>query len=101
MDCRIEHGNDGLWALTKKANDDRVSDSASTGRPGRDCGVGGIFLSAEIVQFTRGAKHEPDQSKFPTIAFRSAARPDKLAMNHVDTAPCEYVRPEPTEAGDG
>jgi hypothetical protein len=62
--------------------------------------MGGIFLSAEIIQFIRGPKHRREQSDFPTIAFRSAPRPDDLTMDHADTAPCEYVPPEaspPTE----
>jgi hypothetical protein len=73
---------------------DRVSDIALTGWSGRDRGVGGILLSAEIIQFIRCSKHNREQSDFPTIAFRSAARPDDLTMDHVDTAPSEYVRPE-------
>jgi hypothetical protein len=53
--------------------------------------MGGIFVSAEIIQFVRGPKHDRGQSDFPTIAFRSAARPDDLAMPHVDTSPSEYL----------
>jgi hypothetical protein len=79
---------------------DRVSDSACLGRTGRDRGVGGIVVSAEIIQFIRGAKHDPVQSDIPTIAFRSRARPDDFAMDHADTAPCEYVRPEEVPATD-
>jgi hypothetical protein len=60
--------------------------------------MGGIFVSAEIIQFIRGPKHDRGQTDFPTIAFRSAARRDDLTMDHVDTAPCEYVRPEQSEA---
>jgi hypothetical protein len=63
--------------------------------------VGGIFVSAEIIQFIRGPRPDRQQSDFPTIAFRSVARRDDLVMDHADTAPSEYVRPEPTEADDG
>jgi len=62
--------------------------------------VGEILLSAEIIQFIRGPKHNREQSDFPTIAFRSAARPDDLTMDHVDTAPSEYVRPEGCDSSD-
>jgi hypothetical protein len=62
--------------------------------------MGGVFMSAEIIQFIRGRKQIRDQSDLPNIAFRSAPRPGELAMDHADTAPCEYVPPEaspPTE----
>jgi hypothetical protein len=61
--------------------------------------VGGIFVSAEIIQFIRGPKLDRGPSDFPVIAFRSARRPDDLVMDHVDTASSEYVRPEPTKSG--
>ncbi len=57
-------------------------------------------MSAEIIQFIRGPKRHRGPSDFPTIAFRSAARPDDLAMDHADTAPSEYSRPEPAESPD-
>ena len=57
-------------------------------------------MSAEIIQFIRGPKHHREQYDFPTIAFRSAARPDDLVMDHADTSPREDVRPEPAESGD-
>jgi hypothetical protein len=58
-------------------------------------------VSAEIIQFIR-PNRKSGLTDFPTIAFRSAARSDDLAMDHADTAPCEYVRPEtpPVEFGD-
>ncbi len=58
-------------------------------------------MSAEIIQFIRGPKPNRELSDFPIIAFRSAARLDDLAMDHADTAPSEYVRPEPAESSDG
>ena len=47
-------------------------------------------MSAEIVQFIRRPKHDREQTDFPTIVFRSTA-PEDLAMDHADTAPCEYA----------
>jgi hypothetical protein len=62
--------------------------------------MGGVFVSAEIIQFIRGPKHHRGPSDFPTIAFRSSARPNDLAMDHADPAPSEYFRPEPKESRD-
>lgn len=49
-------------------------------------------MSAEIVQFI---PRENRRSRPNGVAteFRSAIGPDDLTMDHVDTAPCEYVRP--------
>jgi hypothetical protein len=52
--------------------------------------MGGIFVSAEIVRFIRGPRRGRGRSDFPAIAFRSAAWPDDLVMDHVDTAACEH-----------
>jgi hypothetical protein len=57
-------------------------------------------VSAEIIQFIRGPERHRDHSDFPTIAFRSAARPDDLVMDHADAVPNEVVRPQPTGAAD-
>lgn len=91
-------GNDECF--DERGRHDRVSDIARIGRADRDRGVGGSFVSAEIIQFIRSPKHYRGLSDFPTVAFRSAARPDDLVMDHADTAPSEYVRPEPAEPGD-
>jgi hypothetical protein len=56
-------------------------------------------VSVEIIQFIRGPKHDREQSDFPTIVFRSAARPNDLAMDHVDTSPCEYFRESSMRSG--
>jgi hypothetical protein len=53
--------------------------------------VGGIAVSAEIVRLISRPKHK-QQTDFPAIAFRSAAAPDDLVMDHVDTGACEFVR---------
>jgi hypothetical protein len=57
-------------------------------------------VSAQIIQFIRGPKRDREHSDFPTIAFRSAPRPDDLVMDHADAAPSEEVRPEPAGVGD-
>jgi hypothetical protein len=48
-------------------------------------------MSAEIIQFIPRPKPHREPTDFPTIVFRSAAVPDDLTMDHVDTTPCEYV----------
>jgi hypothetical protein len=80
-----------LFLVNHKAKHGRVFDIARARGPDRDRGVGGIFMSAEIIQFIPRPNHNRDQTDFPTIAFRSAARPDDLTMDHVDTSPCEFV----------
>ena len=57
-------------------------------------------MSAEIIQFIRVPKRNGGHSDFPTIAFRSAVRPDDLVMDHADAVPSEDVRPEPAGVGD-
>lgn len=57
-------------------------------------------MSAEIIQFIRGPKHDRERSDFPTIAFRSALRPDDLVMDHADAVPSEDVRPQPAGSDD-
>ena len=63
-----------------------------------DRGVGGICMSANIIQFIPRPHHDREAADSLTIAFRSVARPDDLTMDHVDTSPCEIVQPEPDEA---
>jgi hypothetical protein len=72
---------------------DRVSDIALIGRPDRNRGVGGSFMSAKIIQFAPRPHRERKEMEFSTIAYRSAPRPDDLMMDHVGTSPCEYVWP--------
>ena len=50
-------------------------------------------MSAAIIQFIRGPKRNRGRSDLPAIAFRSAALPDDLVMDHLDTAPDEYAGP--------
>jgi hypothetical protein len=73
---------------------DRVSDITLIGRPDRDRGLGGSFMSAKIIQFAPRPHRERREMEFSTIASRSAPQPDDLTMDHVDTSPCEYVWPD-------
>ena len=57
-------------------------------------------MSTEIIQFISGSKDGSGQTDFPTIAFRSAIRPDDLVMDHADPAPTEIIRPESDGSGD-
>jgi hypothetical protein len=89
----------------KRTADDRVSDFAGAGRPRRHRIVGRIVVSAEVIQFIVRPKHGRDRvdfstTDFPTIAFRSAKRPDDLVMDHADTAPCEVLASRDYGAGD-
>jgi hypothetical protein len=59
--------------------------------------MGGIFMSAEIIRFIPRPKHGREQTDFPTIAFRLPVWPDDPAVDHADTAPCEYVAPDTRE----
>ena len=55
-------------------------------------------MSAEIIQFIPRPNRDRGPTDVPSIAFRSAARPDDLTMDHVDTAPCEILWPASDEA---
>ncbi|MGA8900330.1 hypothetical protein [Bradyrhizobium sp.] len=49
-------------------------------------------MNARIIQFIPRVNFDrrPNESSQP---FRSWRRPDDLAMDHADTAPCEYAPP--------
>jgi len=64
----------------------------------RDRGLGGIFVSAEIMRFIAPLDRNRGPTDFPTIAFRSATASDDLTMDHVDAAACEVVWPDSDEA---
>jgi hypothetical protein len=101
VDGRDEPGHDEPCE-DERGRHDRLSDIARTGGLARDYCVGGVPVSAAIIPFVLREKCESKPSSFPAVAFRPAIRPDDLTMDHVDTAPCEYVRPEaqPGEPGD-
>jgi hypothetical protein len=54
--------------------DDRLSDLARPDWPDCDHGLGGTFMSVDIVQFIPRPRHASGQTDFPTVAFRSAVR---------------------------
>jgi hypothetical protein len=54
-------------------------------------------VSADIIQFMPRPKHRREPTGFPASAFRPAARPEDLTMDHADTSPCEYVLANPEE----
>jgi hypothetical protein len=60
----------------------------------RDRHLGRIVMSADIIRFIPRPKRRRELTDFPTIAFRSAVKPDDLVMDHVDTAPCEHASAE-------
>jgi hypothetical protein len=47
-------------------------------------------MSADIIPFTR----RRDRKRSVIDVSVAASLPDDLVMDHVDTAPCEYVAPE-------
>jgi hypothetical protein len=59
-------------------------------------------MSAKIIRLVPRQNRKCELGRFPALAFGPALLPDDLIMDHVDTAPCEYVRPEsrPSEPGD-
>lgn len=59
-------------------------------------------MSAKIIRLLPRQDRKRGLTCLPTIAFGPALLLDDLTMDHVDTAPCEYVRPEvqPSEPGD-
>jgi hypothetical protein len=86
------------FSQSTKAKHDRVFDIARACGLARDRDVGGIGMSADIIQFIPRPHPAREPTDLPTMAFRSVPRSDDLTMDHVDTAPCEYLRPEPDEA---
>jgi hypothetical protein len=79
----------------QRETDDRVSDIARVDRPDCNRDMGGTAVSADIIQFIPRPGKDHEQTDFPTIAFRSVVR--DVAVDHVDTAPCEYLQPESDE----
>jgi hypothetical protein len=49
-------------------------------------------VSAKIIQFVPRVRGDRGRGNRP-IAFRSLPQTDDLAMDHADTAPCEYAPP--------
>jgi hypothetical protein len=51
-------------------------------------------MSAKIIRLLPLQDRKSRLTCLPTIAFGPALLLDDLTMDHVDTAPCEYIRPE-------
>jgi hypothetical protein len=86
------------FSQSTKAKHGRVFDIARACGLARDRGVGGICMSADVIQFIPRPNPAREPTDLPTMAFRFVPRSDDLTMDHVDTSPCEYLRPEPDEA---
>jgi hypothetical protein len=72
----------------KREANDRLPDIARAYRIDCDRGVGGMFVSAEIILLMPRPGHDSEQTDFPAIAFRTAmpdiatdqrVRPDDIA----------------------
>jgi len=70
---------------------------AVTGWPRRHRGVGRTRMSAGIIPLTPQPNRNRKPEDISMFASRSAVQPDDLTMDHVDTAPCEYVWPNSSE----
>jgi hypothetical protein len=55
----------------KREANDRVSDIARARRIDCHCDLGGVFLSAEIIQLMRSPGCDSEHTDFPAIAFRT------------------------------
>ena len=71
--------------------DDRLPNIARARRPRCHRRIGGVVVSAEIIQFIVRPKRDDTQTDFPTIAFRSAVQDP--AVNPVDVAPDKHAGP--------
>jgi hypothetical protein len=70
----------------------RLSDRARRERADPHRALGGFLVSAKIIQFVPRPSfgHRSHESSQPLCLLRW---PDDLAMDHADTAPCEYAPP--------
>jgi len=70
----------------------RLSDHACRERADPDRALGDLLVSARIIRFVPRTSFDHRLHEAPQ-PFRSMRRPDDLAMDHADTAPCEYSPP--------
>jgi hypothetical protein len=70
----------------------RLSDRARPWRTYPHHALGDVYVSVQILRFTLRASYDYRLHQ-PPQPFRSFPRPDDLAMDHADTAPCEYAAP--------
>lgn len=75
--------------------DDRLPDIARAHRPRCHRRIGGIHVSAEIIQLIPRLGRDDAQTDFPTIAFRSAVQDPVVA--HADAAAERPDEPERRE----
>jgi hypothetical protein len=72
----------------KREANDRVSDIARTCRIDRYRGLGGVLVSAEIIQLMPRPGHDSERTDFPAIAFRTVVATERRARpNGVDPEP--------------
>jgi hypothetical protein len=76
---------------SRRGQHDGYPDIAFLGGPGRDHGMRGVGVSAEIIAFVPRLNRKRGPRYFPPATLRSAPCPDDLTMDHADTAPCEYL----------
>ncbi len=55
-------------------------------------------MSAEIIQFLPRTKQQQAPAGLPGPMLRSTTKPEDPAMGQVDTAPCEYIASEYSQA---
>jgi hypothetical protein len=82
-------------SFLRRDADDRLPDIARAHRPRCHRRIGGVFVSAEIIQFIPRPKRDDAQTDFPAIAFRSAVQDP--AVDPVDVAPGKHAGPTKRE----
>jgi hypothetical protein len=78
-------------SICRRETDDRLPDLDRAHRSCCHRRIGGIAVSAEIIQFIARPKRDDPQSDFPTIVFR-AALPEP-AVDPVAAAPDKHAGP--------
>src|SRR5271156_5018622 len=74
-------------ARSRRGRHDSYPDIAFLDGPGRDRGMGGVIVSAEIIPFVPRPNRKREPMHLPPAPFRWAPRPDDLTMDHADTTP--------------
>jgi hypothetical protein len=81
------HNNERL----RRGQHDGLPGIAFLGGPDHDRGMGGVVVSAEVIPFVPRLNRRRKPVHFPPASLHPTPRPDDLTMDHVDTAPCEYL----------
>jgi hypothetical protein len=75
----------------KREANDRLSDIARACRIDRHRDLGGLFVSAEIIQLMPRPRHDGERTDFPAIAFRTVApataTDQRARLNGIDPKP--------------